>query len=482
MTGDLPFDTVQSGARVTLPEFPDGLRWVNRRENLQLADLRGRIVLLVFWNGTSAASANLLDELRVLESRFPGAFATVCVHTPRYASQQSDAAVLKAVHRLRLRAPVANDARWQAWKRFAVGAWPTLLVIDPEGGLAARLVGEGRLQEIEDAVMQMHDPTLARPMDEVRLDVRSEPASPLLFPAQALATSNRLFVSDTGHHRVLECSLGGRVLRQFGSGTPGNWDGQMGACGFQSPQGLAIDRNRLYVADTGNHCVRRIHLDTGEVDTILGVGRPVFSTVEDQGSGLRVAINSPRGVAADGDVVYVAAAGQHQILRLSLREQRVETLAGDGRNDVRDGIGGQSSLAQPSALALMPGQLLIADTGANAIRRLRFADLALTTLAGASPWEPGNNDGVGEDVRFAYPSSLTVAGDRVFIADTCNDRVRVLDPYSGSVTTLAVNAPLHEPQGISFAAGALWVADRNEHAVLRIDPERGTSERVPVDE
>jgi DNA-binding beta-propeller fold protein YncE len=482
VTGELPFDTAQPGARLILPEFPDGLRWVNRREPLQLADLRGRIVLLVFWNGSSASSANLLDELRILESRFPGAFAIVSVHTPRYDSQQSDAVVLKAVHRLRLRAPVANDSRWQAWKRFAVTAWPTLLVIDPEGGLAARLVGEGRLQEIEDAVMQMHDPSLARPMDEVRLDVRSEAASALLFPSHALATPNRLFVSDTGHHRVLECTLGGRVLRQFGSGTPGNWDGQMGACGFQSPQGLAIDRNHLYIADTGNHCVRRIRLDTGEVDTVLGMGRPAFSTVEERGSGLRVGINSPRGVAADGDVVYVAASGQHQILRVSLRDQRVETLAGDGRNDVRDGIGGQSSLAQPSGLALMPGQLLIADAGGNAIRRLRFADLALTTLAGASPWEPGNRDGVGADARFAFPSSLAVAGERVYIADSCNDRLCVLDPYGGSVKTLPVNAPLHEPQGISFAAGALWVADRNDHAILRIDPERGTCERVPVDE
>lgn len=482
MTGELPLDDANSGARAAVPDFPEGLRWVNRRERLRLADLRGRIVLLVFWNGTSASSANLLDELRVLESRFPGAFTVVCVHVPRYASQQADTAVLKAVHRHRLRAPVANDARWEAWKRFAVSSWPTVLVVNPDGGLAARVVGAGRLQEIEDAVVQMHDPALARPLDEVRLDVRGEPAGSLLFPAHALATSNRLFVSDTGHHRVLECSLGGRVLRQFGSGTPGSWDGQMGACGLQLPQGLALERHFLYIADTGNHSVRRANLDTGEVETVLGTGHPGWVPVEEQGTGLRVAVNAPRGVAADGDALYVAAAGQHQVLRVKLREQRVETIAGDGRNDVRDGIGGQSSLAQPSGLALMPGQLLIADTGGNAIRRLRFADLALTTLAGGSPWNPGNRDGVGKEARFAFPAALAVAGERVYIADTCNDRLCVLDPYSGAVTTLQVDAPLHEPQGLSFAAGALWVADRNDHAILRIDPERGTCERVPVDE
>lgn len=157
-------------------------------------------------------------------------------------------------------------------------------------------------------------------------------------------------------------------------------------------------------------------------------------------------------------------------------------MAGDGRSDVRDGIGGQSSLSQPMALASMPGQLLICDAGGNAIRRLRFADLAVTTLAGSSLWETGNRDGAGRNVRMAYPSGLAAAEGRVYVADTCNDRLCVLDPYSGEVATLKFDYPLHEPQGLSFAAGSLWLADRNDHAILRIDPEHATCERVAVDE
>ncbi len=483
MTGDRPFDAPQPDPHAIVPELPEGLHWVNRRDGLRLGALRGRIVLLLFWNGTSASSANLVDELRVLENRFPGAFALIAVHTPRYASQQSDTAVLKAAHRLRLRAPVVNDARWQAWRRFQVTAWPTLLVIDPEGQLAARLVGEGQLRAIEDAVVQMRDPGTSPAVADPVQDVRPEPAGTLRFPAHALATAERLFISDTGHHRVLECTHEGRVLRQFGSGTPGNWDGQLSASGFNAPQGLAWEpRGTLYVADTGNHSVRRIRLDTGEVDTVLGTGRAARGPVEDQGSGSRVAINAPQAVAAGADVIYVAATGQHQILRVHLADQRVETLAGDGRAEVRDGIGGQSSLAQPAALALLPGQLLIADTGGNAIRRLRLADLAVNTLAGTSPWEPGKADGAGNEARFAFPAGLAASDERVFVADTCNNRLCRLDPYSGTVTTVDHDAPLHEPQGLSFAAGHLWVADRNEHAVLRVDPEHGTWRRVPVDE
>ncbi|MBS0382389.1 MAG: hypothetical protein JSR56_08145, partial [Proteobacteria bacterium] len=213
-----------------------------------------------------------------------------------------------------------------------------------------------------------------------------------------------------------------------------------------------------------------------------GAGRPAYGNVEEQGGSLRAAINAPHAIAADDGMLYVAASGQHQILRVDLRHQRVETIAGDGRSDVRDGIGVQSSLSQPTALALLPGQLLVADAGGNAIRRLRFADLALTTLVGSSPWEPGDRDGSGRKVRLAYPCGLAAADNRVYVADTCNDCLRVLDPYSGEVATLQFDYPLHEPQGLSFAADSLWVADRNDHAILRIDPDRGTCERVPVDE
>ena len=483
--GDIPFQAAQAGKRDMLAEFPESLHWVNRRGPLRLFDLRGRIVLVVFWNASSVSSANLLFELRQLERKHPDEFAIIGVHTPRYVAQQPDAAVLNALRRNRLRVPVANDHDWLAWMLYSIPAWPTTLLVDPEGGLAARFVGEGRAAEIEDALVQLLDgspPPRGRPPLELLESVRAGIAGALAFPAHALATDTRLFVSDTGHHRILECNHDGRVLRQFGSGTPGNWDGQAAACGFQSPQGLALDQDVLYVADAGNHCVRRIRFDTGEVDTVLGAGRPAYGDVEAQGSGLRVAINAPCAVAADEGVLYVAATGQNQILRVDLRAQRAMTIAGDGRSDVRDGIGGQASLSQPGALALMPGQLLVADSGGNAIRRLRFADLALTTLAGSSPWEPGRLDGTGRKVRLAYPCGLASTGSRVFVADTCNDRLCTLDPYSGELATLECDQALHQPHGLSFAAGSLWLADRDAHAILRIDPERGACERVTLDE
>jgi NHL repeat len=485
IAGEMPLDKVGSAARADVPELPPSLHWVNIRGSVRLAGLRGHIVLLFFWSADSVYSIESLAELLELGKRHPGALAMVGVHTPKYPEQQTDQAVLKAVHRNHLRMPVANDAHWLAWRQFGIGAWPTVLLIDAAGHLAARLVGAHRDAELDDAIARLREESAA---DEqageapTRRNIRAEPRTTLSFPAHVLATDSRMYVSDTGHHRVLECTHDGRVLRQFGSGTAGNWDGQLAGSGFNGPEGLALGGDSLYVADTGNHCVRRVRLDSGDVQTMLGTGRTGPHDGEGDPAGPRVPIDSPRAVAVDGDALYVAAAGRHQILRADLRDHAVNVVAGSGWPGVRDGIGGQSRLEQPSALALLTGQLLIAGAAGNAIQRLRLSDLALNTLAGASSWEFGDRDGPGAEARFAYPSGLAASGKQVFVADTYNNRLRTLNPFTGETGTLAIDRELHEPQGLSFAAGSLWVADRNDHAILRVDPESRVATRVAVDE
>ncbi|MGH8183947.1 MAG: hypothetical protein ACREPH_09830, partial [Rhodanobacteraceae bacterium] len=173
--GDMPFRAEGAPTRDALPELPDALNWVNRRERVRLSELRGRIVLLVFWNATGTSSTNLLGELRQLEKKHPGAFVLLGVHTPRYASQQPDAAVLKALQRVRFRAPVANDPEWLAWKLYSIPAWPTTLLVDADGALAARFVGEGRGQEIEEAVAGLQEgvpPAFPHPSLELLENVR----------------------------------------------------------------------------------------------------------------------------------------------------------------------------------------------------------------------------------------------------------------------------------------------------------------------
>ena len=136
---------------------------------------------------------------------------------------------------------------------------------------------------------------------------------------------------------MLECNLEGRVLRQFGSGNTGYWDGHSNDAGFSDPQGLVLLGDALFVADTGNHAVRRIRLLTGDVATVLGRGELGYDVPRSGVAGTELAVNAPVGLAAGADRLYVAMAGQHQIWQIHLGEHRVDVLAGSGLADVVDG-------------------------------------------------------------------------------------------------------------------------------------------------
>jgi DNA-binding beta-propeller fold protein YncE len=220
----------------------------------------------------------------------------------------------------------------------------------------------------------------------------------------------------------------------------------------------------------------------GEVETLLGSGLPGHQTPQDCPPGQRIAISAPVAIALSGDRIYVAVSGQHQIWRIDLHTRGIDVLAGNGRSGVRDGKGAECRLAQPSALTMLPGSLVIAAAAGNAIRQLRLSDFSLSTLAGGAPYVSGDQDGIGTQARFAHPLGLAADGATIYVADTLNNRLRAIQSRSGEVSTLPIEWRFHEPQGISFAAGALWVADRNAHEILRVDVEAGTCTRIPAGE
>lgn len=478
-------DLEEQAQRIAAPLFPPQLEWVNAREGRELARLRGRAVLLYFWSYDCTHCINLLTELRQLENKYHDGLAVLGVHTPKYPAQQSDDAVLKAVNRHYVRHPVANDAQWQTWQAFGVDAWPSIVLIDCEGNIAARYVGEGWARMLDDQIATLLEDAAKRDLrvyEPAGAAFRAEPRMALRFPAQALATAERLYVSDTGHNRILECTHDGHVLRQFGSGNPGYWDGRLADAGFNAPQGLAVSADALYVADTGNHCLRRVRLLGGEVETLLGNGLPRRQAAQQSKMGDRIAISAPTAVALSGDRIYVALSGQNQIWRLDLHTRDIDVLAGSGRHGVRDGRGMDCSFAQPEGLAVSAGQLLIADAGGNAIRSARLSDYVVNTLAGGTPYGYGDAGGTSVHARFAHPLGIAADGATIYVADTLNQNLRAIAARSGEVTTLPIEWRFHEPHGISFAAGSLWVADRNAHEILRIDVEHNRCTRIPVAE
>jgi thiol-disulfide isomerase/thioredoxin len=472
-------------ARAAAAEFPADLEWVNATHAPQLAELRGRVILLWFWTYDCVNCWSVIPDLRFLEDKYHDGLTVVGVHCPKYPQQVRADAVLRAVNRHRLRHAVANDPGFRLWQDYGVDAWPSIALIDAEGRFAALFAGEGRRGEIDAAIGRLLEEAALRDLRVYEPSppaLRPEPRLPLAFPGKLLADAKHLYVADSGHHRILECTHDGRVVRQFGSGNPGFSDGLQGEACLNDPQGLARWRDSLFVADRGNHAVRRIALGNGTVDTLTGRGRAGRSRPHET-PGRDAVLHSPGDLAIVGDDLYVAMSGLHQIWRIHLSTEQVSVLAGSGQLDLADGVGGGASFAQPSALGVLGRHLAVADAASSSIRWVHIDDARVETALGAGLYEFGNAAGLRNEARLSNPLGIAVdPRGIVFIADSYNNAIKVLNRKSGEVRALRINYRFAEPSGLSLAAGALWVANRNLHEIMRIDLANGSAKHVGVGE
>ena len=471
-------------ARVAAPALPPALEWINTDLPPTLDALRGRVVLINFWTYDCVNCINLLPDLRYFENKYHDGISVIGVHAPKYDYQRQSASVLKAVNRHHIRHPVASDPGFLAWQTYGVKSWPTLAVIDAQGQLAALLPGEGRRQEADALIGHLLDEAAA---SDVRVyesgvhTVRPEPRMPLRFPGKVLATDSSLWIADSGHNRILECNHEGRILRQFGSGNPGYWDGRSQDSGFSDPQGITIVKDMVYVADTGNHAIRRIRLLNGDVETVVGTGVLGHDLPHEYIEPTKVAMSAPSDVAALGDNLYIAVAGQNQIWQLDLNRNKLVALAGSGQLDIADGSGMAASFAQPSSLSLIGQQLVVADAAASAIRLVRLLDNRVSTLIGAGLYDFGDIAGKRETARLQHP--LAVCADArglVFVADSYNGKIKALNLRSGELRALNLPYRFNEPAGLSLAAGALWIANTNAHEIVRVDLGSGQIKRLTI--
>jgi sugar lactone lactonase YvrE len=374
------------------------------------------------------------------------------------------------------------------------------VLIDPRGYVVGTATGEGygaRFEEVIEAVATVF-------ADEGTLDRTPRPLSPesaaatgtLAFPGKVLADGprSRLFVADTGHHRIVETDLGGRIARVFGDGSPGWEDGTGESARFVAPQGMALHGDTLWIADSGNHLVRKIELSSGRVGTAAGTGRQATWQQSDGGAALETSLNSPWDLAWDGRLLFVAMAGPHQVWLLDPVRGIVIRYAGTGAEGRYDGHVDQAAFAQPSGMALVGRDLFVADAEANVVRIVALPPLnQVRTIAGGDLFEFGDEDGAGDDVRFQHPLGLCAVTDGVLVADTYNHRIRHLDPVTGRVRRwagsgrpghvdgAAATACFYEPGGLSTTGRHVYVADTNNHAVRVVDVASGDVQTLGID-
>jgi thiol-disulfide isomerase/thioredoxin len=486
-------------APVNAPDFPSDLDWLNTDRPLSLKELRGRVVLLDFWTFCCINCQHIIPRLRKLERKYGSNLVVIGVHSPKFVGEKDTAAIDRAVRRLSVGHPVVNDRDHRVWREYAVSSWPTLMLIDPRGKLIGHHEGEFALEEMDAALSRMiekynHEGLLDRRPLSFTAAREGEPDRPLFFPGKVLAdaAAKRLFVADTGHHRVIEMSLDGRVRRTFGSGTPGFEDGDAASARFRGPQGMAVVGDWLYVADTENHVIRRIDLQNALVVTVAGTGEQAQG-VHRGGPAGEVRLSSPWDVIAHDGRLYVAMAGLHQLWEVEPLD-RAMPWVGNGRENIADGPAEEAQFAQPSGLALDPAArtLYVADSEVSGLRAVALDGGYVHTVVGTGLFEFGDVDGIGDAVRLQHPLGVTFGGGVLYVADSYNHKIKRCDPAARQVTSFlgsgepgqrdgsAQKAQFSEPGGVSFADGKLYVADTNNHGIRVCDVTTGKVRTLEV--
>jgi sugar lactone lactonase YvrE len=322
-------------------------------------------------------------------------------------------------------------------------------------------------------------------------------ASGLAYPGKVLAdpASGRLYIADSNHSRIVVATLPdasghSRLVATVGTGAVGRDDGAADRATFHHPQGLALMNETLLVADTENHTIRAVDTETFEVKTVAGTGEQSYDRAGGK-RGTAQGLNSPWDVAVEGSTCYIAMAGPHQIWRLDLPMGLCRAFVGTGRENIVDGPVESAALAQPSGLALLGNHLYFADSEVSAVRRVDLAAEQVESLVGRGLFDFGDVDGDAKRARLQHPLGVAAWGGTILVADTYNHKIKELDPKARTIRTIIGDGKpgterggalaLFEPGGLHAAGDTLYVADTNNHRVVRVSLPDGAWREVTIE-
>jgi thiol-disulfide isomerase/thioredoxin len=477
--------------RVRAPELPQNYPWLNVDKPLSLKELRGRVVILDFWTYCCINCLHILPTLKYLEQKYKDSLTLIGVHSAKFNNEKETENIRQAILRYNIEHPVLVDSGFRVWQEYAVRAWPTLMVIDPQGYVISSVSGEGNRDVLDELIQKLvseHQDKGTINFQELNLTLEKqrEPLiTPLAFPGKVLATQAGLFIADSGHHRIVMSSFDGEIIHLIGTGQSGLIDGSFDAAQFFAPQGMVFDEENqiLYVADTENHALRRVDLKHQVVETIAGTGEQSRNIRPHSGIGRKTALNSPWDLQLCENSLYIAMAGSHQIWEMDLETSMVKTYAGTGAEACVDGALTESTFAQPSGITTDGQELYIADSEVSSIRGVGVVEpRQVRTICGSGDlFGFGDVDGQSFDVRLQHCLGVEYAENQLWVADTYNHKIKLVNPQTGDCQTVLgdgsvglqdgedKNTRFSEPSGLSVMGSDLFIADTNNHAIRRVD-------------
>ncbi|HEX3072811.1 MAG TPA: thioredoxin-like domain-containing protein [Ignavibacteriales bacterium] len=475
---------------IRAPEFPQGLEWLNVDKPLKISELKGKFVLLDFWTYCCINCMHIIPDLKKLEEKYAGELVVIGVHSAKFISEKSTDNIRQAILRYEIEHPVINDKDFKVWQAYAANSWPTLVLINPNGRVIGKMSGEGIYEPI-DRTLQTEiasgEYQISKTHLALSLEKDKKPKTVLNFPGKILADEKgkRLFITDSNNNRIIITDLEGNIIDVIGSGEQGQTDGRFEEAKFFHPQGTALKGDVLYIADTENHLIRKADLLSRTVERIAGTGEQVYNR-SPRGNAREVGLNSPWDLTIVDNTLYIAMAGPHQLWSLDIPTNNITAFAGSGREDIIDGDLTAAALAQPSGITYNDGKVYFADSEVSAVRYAETEGKGkVRTIIGEGLFEFGDVDGSYPEARLQHPLGIVFAQDKLYVADTYNNKIKIVDPVKKTSRTFAgtgkegsedgssKSASFNEPGGITYAGGKLYLSDTNNHLIRVIDAATG---------
>jgi DNA-binding beta-propeller fold protein YncE len=291
------------------------------------------------------------------------------------------------------------------------------------------------------------------------------------FPAGLANDGRAVYVANSRNNTIEAIDPASKSLRVVAGKLfqQGSNDGTGDSARFNSPDGMTINGQNLYLCDTNNSDIRQVSI-SGTVTTVAGTAN--IAGTED-GTGSAAHFNLPTQIATDGTSLYVADSGNNAIRRITLADFKVKTIAGQsGTSGKTEGGMDKSLFSGPRGVAVDKKAIYVADTGNDIIRMIDISTLQTSTLAGTG--EEGDKDGAAMEAQFNNPGAICTDGAFLYVLDADNHSIRKIDLNAKTVTKLTlVNGHIGSGCTLTSDGKQLYFSDTTENAVEVVDTSSG---------
>lgn len=478
---------------------------VNLSKPLSNRLLKDKIIVLDFWNSSCISCLEGISKIKELQERFGNKVLFIGVHSSKFQNEKRQSAVTKSVIKYDINYPVINDDDLKLFNHFEIKAWPSIVLIAPNGKVYEKYQGNEEISknlkvDIKKLIAR-NKFSLNRKPAPLRLAKYDTLGNVLFFPSKIVHVNNftyedhknlpALFISNSAQNNIVVSSLSGKIITKIGSGDPLFDDGDFSTSSFYMPQGLVFKDDKLYVSDSGNHAIRVVDFKEKKVSTIIGDGRK-GSILDFKGtkSASEIKLYFPSGIDIKNNDLIIANLGSNQILSYDLKDKKVSIIAGNGESGNKDGKYPQNSLAKPSDVAVYNNEIYFLDSATSTLRVIDKENNVKTLIGNAKELR-GFKNGTKDEAMLQNPMGLDVDETGVYIADSFNHAIRKYSFNNDRLITITGGrvgdeigaqkySKFDEPSGISATASHLFIADTNNNRIIETDRQSLSSKIIDV--